>query len=1118
MNRSVPPNLSELTKLNSEFCRSARIDQDTIEGSNFIYSETIDQFLNTLAGHQEGTQKQGAFTWTGPYGSGKSTLALSVLSVLTNRIAKRCEVTKTYKASTAQRLVSAFNTDKTPWEAITIIGDRVSFFDLLKAYCIKHKVRGASDATSPNELVNSISNYCRKLSQKAGLIIVVDEMGKLLEHAITSKEGSYIYQLLAEAASRSKGKFVFVGILHQTLIEYASNSIKTIRDDWSKVQGRFIDISLNLNSAEQIELISSAISSEITPDTSKSKNKKFVNYLSDINRAPSQNMGSMLDRCWPLNPVAATCLGPISRRSYGQNQRSIFSFLNSGEPLGFSNFLYTTKFVGSETKTYTLANLWDYLSFNWSNVIAASQDSHSFAIANDLIQQIENLRDRELISAEPFEDIIKAIHLLQMTSQQTGINAKLETISMALNLEKPRVNGALNTLLKKSLLSFRSHNKTYTLHEGSDFEIDDALKEELSKLGELDLDYLSDQFLPNAIIAKRHYLQTGTLRWANIKLARLDQIETIFDDYSPTSGEFCKVLLIPEGDPKKLIPKFSKHKNSKHFVFGALNLSQLTIETIREFSSLLKIQETRQELARDRIARREVNVRIDARREELSSQFIIALEKAEWHTVSSKIKIKALNLNSIISEIADQVFNRSINITNELVNRNKLSGNAIRASKQLLYDVINHEGLPNLGYKSFPAARGLFESILKSHGIYSKNKNTYNVSLQKQSKDPVARQISTLFGVTMEHLESNRDKTITLKEIHDKIWSQPPFGVKSGLFPILTFLFVKLNSSKLAYYRDEIFTTKIEEIDVDVMIRTPKYCSLRFLDMDRTTKNILSDLAEIPANILKEPIDSIEPLEVAKKLIAIYDSSSAWAKRSSTVSDNAKRIRGLFARASDPAQFTLVDLPNLFGEIDIRNQEKREDVFEKIQNGLIELIELKANFLQSLFSHLMKELGVIPSNKNNIEKLHNRAVTVKKIAGDTRVDAFITNLTQIDPGGENIERIASFLVNKPPKAWIDNDTDKMFIEVTKYARQFINLETMSHIKGKKNFRKALSIVSHDNSLGTNKMTDFAIPENDFTIAENLLADIKHTNFFKRMRNKEQLVATLLLLIEDETSE
>ena len=175
--------------------------------------------------------------------------------------------------------------------------------------------------------------------------------------------------------------------------------------------------------------------------------------------------------------------------------------------------------------------------------------------------------------------------------------------------------------------------------------------------------------------------------------------------------------------------------------------------------------------------------------------------------------------DGIISEIADQVFNRSINITNELVNRNKLSGNAIRASKQLLYDIINHEGLPDLGYKSFPAERGLFESILKSHGVYSKNKNKYNVSLQKQSKDPVARQISTLFGVTMEHLESNRDKSITHwgwrypASNHIYVEEQKKSSHKAVMRSI-----VKL----LKAYEDNSFPTKYNA-------RTCSYCS--YLDI-----------------------------------------------------------------------------------------------------------------------------------------------------------------------------------------------------------------------------------------------------------------------------------------------
>ena len=40
-----------------------------------------------------------------------------------------------------------------------------------------------------------------------------------------------------------------------------------------------------------------------------------------------------------MHPIVSSLLGPISRRRFGQNQRSIFGFLNSSEPLGFQDFL-----------------------------------------------------------------------------------------------------------------------------------------------------------------------------------------------------------------------------------------------------------------------------------------------------------------------------------------------------------------------------------------------------------------------------------------------------------------------------------------------------------------------------------------------------------------------------------------------------------------------------------------------------------------------------------------------------------------------------------------------------------------------------------------------------------
>ena len=83
MNKNINQNLLSIVPLKSQFSRSTRIDQDSFEENSFIYSASIDLFLNTLSSHQENEIPQGAYTWTGPYGSGKSTLALSLLSILT---------------------------------------------------------------------------------------------------------------------------------------------------------------------------------------------------------------------------------------------------------------------------------------------------------------------------------------------------------------------------------------------------------------------------------------------------------------------------------------------------------------------------------------------------------------------------------------------------------------------------------------------------------------------------------------------------------------------------------------------------------------------------------------------------------------------------------------------------------------------------------------------------------------------------------------------------------------------------------------------------------------------------------------------------------------------------
>ena len=92
----------------------------------------------------------------------------------------------------------------------------------------------------------------------------------------------------------------------------------------------------------------------------------IASRVADLTRG--QAASDILEGCWPLHPVVACLLGPISRRRFGQNQRSIFGFLNSTEPRGFQDFLRNA----NENELYTLELLWDYLRSNLEPSIMAS--------------------------------------------------------------------------------------------------------------------------------------------------------------------------------------------------------------------------------------------------------------------------------------------------------------------------------------------------------------------------------------------------------------------------------------------------------------------------------------------------------------------------------------------------------------------------------------------------------------------------------------------------------------------------------------------------------------------------------------------------------------------------
>ena len=339
-----------------------------------------------------------------------------------------------------------------------------------------------------------------------GLIVFIDEMGKFLESAAYDGSDIYFFQQLAEIASRSNNRLVVVGILHQAFEEYAHRLSLEARDEWAKIQGRYVDLAVNTRGDEQIDLLSRAIESDRRPE----KPGCVAQRVAALARAyTSPHLPQMLEECWPLHPIVTCLLGPISRRRFGQNQRSIFGFLNSSEPQGFQDFLREA----GDGDLYAPELLWDYLRTNLEPSIMASPDGHRWASAVDALERCQAMGGEERSLR-----LLKTIALVGMFRERSGLAANEELLRLALpDYSGQEITDALAGLQERSLVVYRKFDDSYGIFDGSDFDIEDAVAKALESIGEVDFQRLEALAGLQPIVAKRHYHETGALRWFDVR-------------------------------------------------------------------------------------------------------------------------------------------------------------------------------------------------------------------------------------------------------------------------------------------------------------------------------------------------------------------------------------------------------------------------------------------------------------------------------------------------------------------------------------------------------------------------------------------------------------------------
>ncbi len=1080
--------LSDEVTLSRQFQRAVRLDTDfgSVEAlRGYICQGTARNVLEATARHVVQTPQR-AFIWTGPYGGGKSSLAVALCSLVTpNKVVRRAAMDVLDLAGAQQSdIVSVFSATKDGWLVLPVVGHRGSVVDAVSS-CLDEFAGTSVLRSTKSGTRQRIALLFKALAEQAaervgnGVLLVIDELGKFLEAASGDGDDIYFYQELADLAGRCKGRLIVVGILHQSFEQYAHRLGSELRDEWRKVQGRYIDIPLVAASDEVVELTGRAIHTAHAHPESLAIAMQVAQSIRHHRPGLSADFADRMDRCWPLHPVTVALLGPVSKRRFGQNERSTFGFLASAETRSFREFLQTAR-LGSG-KTYTPAAYWDYLRTNLEPSILASTDSHRWSQSVEAVERTEQKNQGGPLHVE----LVKTIALIDLFRNGSGLVADDAVLGACVcgadgaALPAGKLQALLQDLRRWALVSFKRHQGSWAISEGSDFDLDAALAEALGTIDEPDLSQLTTLVRLQPVLAKRHYCETGTLRWMVPLMAHANQFVEGLGRASLVCGEPGKslgrssafgsfLLVLPARgqtvrQAANLVRKLEWQVDVlRPILVGVPRNGEAICELGRELMAYDRIRRLRSELENDAVARRELEARTTDVRTRLEEELRDALLRIHWINGDSlglpvPVYDAPSSLAHLASAFADVVFSKSPHVFSELINRDLPSSNSTKARKDLLYAMLGKPDHKRLGLEGYPAEAGLYHNLLEASGLHRPvdGEKRSNESARYAFSTPVDDKVAVRAGTFAPLWAAAVDMVIgapaavPLSDLY-RLWQAPPYGVRGGVLPVLWLAFALANQHRMAVYKDGMFVPQIRPVDVDEALQDPSRFAIRHVQINEHRRDILKGVAK-HLRKLDRTVEA-EPLEAARGLVTLVFDLPPWSRRTLLLSDRTRAVRDTLAKASDPHRVLFVDLPVLFGDLPVPK------FLEALGDSLQEMQSAYPQMLSRVMSRTLETLDASFASEGDIDAIRHRSKTVIGISGDFRLDAFAGRLATLSRDPEAIDSLLSMAVNKPPKEWSDQDIDAALIQLAQLGLKFRQVEAVSAVQHRHPTRSAIAVV------------------------------------------------------------
>lgn len=993
------------------FSPSVNIKRDKGHALHYIPTRNGElAFQKITSSFRNGTK---AFNIIGAYGSGKSSFILALEQVLNNE--------ESYFVNPFKDEIKSFDTS-------FLIGEFVSFKN---AFCDSFGVNSTSVFEELKTRFNS------GLNSGKGHLIVIDEFGKFLEYAAkeSPEEELYFIQQLAEFVNTPELPVLLVTTLHQPFEDYALSLDKAQRQEWDKVKGRLVEISFN----EPVEQLLFLAAERINGNSINGRicEKDQLRLFESIQQAdvfPLKDYFSFdfAQKLFPFDILSAS-IATIAFQRYGQNERSLFTFLESNDYMGINDFVDGDEY-------YHIPRLYKYLKYNFHTLLHSrfNPDSAKWKVLDEAIQRTEASSIENVENALDIVTTIGLNSILGRKGQKISGEFLESYCSIALKIDNPaRIIDQLET---KKIIRYRNFSHSYVLFKGTDFDINTELDESANQVSKdfSIIHNLQKHFSFPIIPAKRISYERGTPRYFVYELTEnilnkepegdIDgYINLIFNDLV----DIDKVKARTENENRAVI--YGCYKENK-------KLKKLLLE-------IDKINITKSRCLDDYVALNELDTYLETVINEMNqifqSSFFGPDSTVNW-VFNGEIKSfsNAREFNKFLSQICEKVYPDTPKFKNELINREKPSGTISHAKKTLIGHLLNNSLDEGLGFEEnrFPPEKTIYQTLFQSTGIHKFCGDKWVWGA------PDSASFSPLWEISEGFLA---DCAVSPRKLDEfiAILRHKPLKLKQGFIEFWVPFFLIAKQKEIAFYEGNVFIPSLSDDTIEVAMRQPQKYRISTYQLDENRLRIFNRYRFFLNQIESEAPDSDTFIETVKPFLGFYQRLVSYTKQTKSISPNAQRLRDAISQAEDPERIFFEDIPSALGFIlkDFEDDSKIENFSLALQSATREISGALSNLVNRVESVINIEIKGekinFPENKLLIQKRYKK-LNVDRL--ETKQKSLYQRINSpLDDRQSWIASIAFAIIGKSLDQFTDSDERNFKSLFPKRVHELDNLTELS---------------------------------------------------------------------------